>query len=421
MKFISHIALLFIIISECYAIDNIVSPIAYNKAADTDVHAPEKYSGIMLRISDGKEILYRNLLYEGNNLIMRRPLNSKGLSILSGEEIAEKWRSKARQTRKLFILRDSLFSQQDNILKNKPFSLMLPPNWITAALISSSLKPVVAPDIMDDDDWATIKSPDIMFGSFPPSYTLYKISKMNYKKSSVGKKKQIIYVRTAIRMLANCSNRLIKASKYGHNAIAKEGADIIAESDRQYFGEKIRRDNIIPIFVENPTPHEMKLGKGLYIYGRDDIPNDIIHAGLKEIYSKRLQHGDIAIERYDISNKIERKRAIKVLEMLIPKKSIGVTNIWLWVTGPLKEGENFVGENATEYINTFKSEIKSSDINTDRLKYISKPDYKLSEGPNREKEFQMAVEYYKKLDLPLGLNINTRTFRKLISEEIRKN
>lgn len=385
-----------------------------NKAASGQGLAPARYINIIPRIGPNPEKTFKNLRYEGNNIVMRGPLIDGCLREPDGSHIAAKWQAKARGTGGLFVLRDSLFSQQDNVTQHLPHALMMPPNWVTAALASRDLKPVTAPAVDDDKAWAAIPSRRAMFGSFPGSPFLYRIATRPAGSAPDAEKERIMYVRSAIRSLASDAEAMIQASPGGPLAMAEAGAERIAASDRRYFGAELRRDRIIPIFVENPSAHEIREGKGMAVRGRKDIPGELVQLARNTIYARRLRDGDMAVERYDISKPRERKRAIELLEALIPLGAEPGANVWLWVTGPLKKPGTFSGEDATTYIGTFRVEAQKANIDLSRLRYVSKPDCRLPSGPGRKEAFEDAVDRYRKLDLPLGLNVGSGALRLLM-------
>jgi hypothetical protein len=346
---------------------------------------------------------------------MRGRLSKERLTLKNGKAIAAKWREMAESTLGIFVLRDSLFSQQDNAYQHEPFALMLPPNWVTAALLERPLRPVRAPDVMDDRAWTTIPSPSAMFGSFPPSITLYKIATRSYPRSNASDRERILNVRTALRSLAKDADGLIKASENGLTAIAREGAKRIAESDRRYFGEALRRQHVIPIFVENPTSKEIREGKGMGLRNRNDIPSEIVGLARDTIYTRRLKDGDIAIERYDLSQKKECERALAVLEKLIPRGGEPGGKVWLWVTGRLDSTGKLSGEDASEYIQEFKEEVANANIDPLRLEFVNKPDVRLPKRQDRRDAFQKAVDRFNKLQVYFAVNLTTVALRPLVS------
>ena len=160
---------------------------------------------------------------------------------------------------------------------------------------------------------------------------------------------------------------------FGAKSVAKVGASRIAYGDRAYFGEKIRRERIIPIFVENPDVWEIEEGKGMRVPGMG-VPQEVVTMVTHEVCRARLKDGDLALERYDLSSVDDRQRAIALLEALIPpgdKKTSG--KVWLWVTGDLIEGKKLQGEGPLEHMPVFLKELEAANIDRARLELFGKP------------------------------------------------
>ena len=376
--------------------------------------APEFYQSLIPRLSPHPSFLYQNLLYEGNNDMMRG-LNETYPHESAGMCIAEHWRHIVVHTRGTFVLRDALFSQQDHPYRFSPFALMLPANWIPAAAAQSGdILSLAAPERYDDSAWFAIHSPKQMFGSFPPSKVLFSIA--TRRDTSITDSSLIYNARETIGILAGYAQRLIDRRKNGVRGMIQEGADIIAQSDSLYFGRDIRRHHVIPIMVENPTLHEMKEGKGITIVGRRDISQETTAAVRRACYRRRLNDGDIAIERYDLSNPTERKRAIRVLRELIPRGSSGAT-VWLWVTGRLRAHRIFEGEDALKYIDRFRREVKEANIEESRLNYVSKPSLQISRTSTMKRALDSAMNQIHRLRLPVSINITSDRLKQLLGTE----
>jgi hypothetical protein len=399
----------------CFALIKVESQSQKPEYSSPDIlTAPENYQLLIPRLSSQPSCLYQNLLYEGNNMVMRELKGSTSRE-WTGSSIAEHWQNIVVHTQGTFVLRDALFSQQDHPYLFLPFALMLPPNWITAAASQSGdLQPLIAPEVHNDSAWLAISSPEKMFGSFPPSEVLFKIA--TGRDTSVTDLRLIYNARQTIVILANYTKRLIDRRKSGVDAMIKEGAEIIAQGDTLYFGGNIRKHHIIPIIVENPTLHELEEGKGVAILGRDNIPIETVALVRQAIYQRRLNDGDIALERYDISNPAERKRAISVLQELIPRGSSGAS-VWLWVTGRMRPDRAFEGEDASKYIDQFRIEIKTANIEESRLNMVSKPSIQLSKGKEMKRSLDDAVARFHQLHLPLSINITSEKLKQLIGKE----
>jgi hypothetical protein len=379
-------------------------------------NVPKRYENIIPRIGPGFNVFYSNLFYEGNNIFVRGAVDEFGLTKASGAEIANRWRFIARRSKGLFVLRDSLFSQQDHPYQHRSYSPLLPPNWVTAALIEKPLIPLRPPDIADNNAWMNISSIDDLFGSFPKSESLFEIATKSDKNTNNGEKTKILNARFLLHLLSQDAAALIRASKTGPLSVVSEGARRISLSDRRYFGTELRCNKIIPIFVENPTKKEILEGKGMSIPEKKNISKKAISLARRAIYARRLEDGDMAIERYDISSPNERNRAINLLEELIPKKSGHGRKIWLWITGPGDREDFTKRKDASEYIDDFLHEIKKRNVNLLRLRFVSKPSVKLPTGKNRRKFFEEIVDRYSKLGLSISLDIDSHKLKRLLSE-----
>ncbi len=404
-----------ILVKNVYSGDNILSwgfqePHNYKKLSND---APDFYDIVIPRLQVTPKFLYSNLYYEGNNLIMRKVKGPLSYSS-AGNLISENWRKLVRQTKATFVLRDALFSQQDHPYKFIPRALMLPANWITAAVLQKdSIKPVLAPPLYNEEAWSKIKTPEQMFGSFPPSETLFKIAVRMPDKLS-----DTIYTynaRGTIKTLAEYALKLAEKRDKGVNEMIEEGAELIEASDNLYFGKDTRSEHIIPIMVENPTQHEILEGKGIELNLNDTLHKNTVSAIRRILYRKRLSDGDIAIERYDLSNPRERKRAINVLEELIPKGSSGAI-VWLWVTGRLLKNKTLQGEDASAYIGQFQSEIRNSNINESRLRFVNKPSFQLKKK-NPKQSLRESVERFRQLELYESVNLNSEQLRVIIDSD----
>jgi len=73
--------------------------------------APQCYEQVSLRMRRPFPLAFSNIIYEANNLIMRGELENSSQD--AGAMIAWRWHESTDDTRAVFVLRDSLFSQQD--------------------------------------------------------------------------------------------------------------------------------------------------------------------------------------------------------------------------------------------------------------------------------------------------------------------
>ena len=165
--------------------------------------------------------------------------------------------------------------------------------------------------------------------------------------------------------------------------------------------------------------HEVGEGKGFIAPEHVELhgASEIAKLVSKELLQRRLNDGDIAIERYDISRPSERSKAIQIIEDLIPihRKSAIESRIWLWVNGPLKQDKKLQGTDATRWVPEFQHEIQAASIDHGRLRLFSKPSVDLPKGPSRKDALDRAIIRFKQMDLPLSLNMRTDAFRQVFS------
>ena len=363
--------------------------------------APDKFDHLVLKISFPVGLQYDNIRYEGHNgLIM------KGAA--DGEAAALRWRKLAAGTRGVFVLRDSMWSQQDHPYQKLPYALMMPPSWVTAALVDGAdMKAPIAP--ATDAEWTAIKTPQDMFGSFPPSDSLHREAIIALSGQTDADQKR----RTAAARASLASLRADVLAMKSARDIAQAGAERISRSDVKYFGRAIRYHRIIPIFVENPNTKELEQeGKGMHPLGRKKVDPALIDRAMRAVYRRRLLDGPIAIERYDLSQSKERDRAIAVLEALIPPNEEGPA-LWLWVTGRLDPHRKAEGENATKYLPVFRKQIAAAKINLRRLRILSKPSTQLPDS-DRQTAFLRDAKWYRMRALPYSVRLSSRDFSQLI-------
>jgi hypothetical protein len=376
--------------------------------------APAELERVIARVGAPLGTVCSNLVYEANNPSMRGPRRPEGLYVDSGEVVAGRWREAASSSRGLFVLRDALFSQQDHPLDGRVVALAMPPSWVTAAvaevLSGRELRPVVAPRLDDDRAWAAAGA--TMFGSFPPSDSLLGWARRPRAGEPPEVRERVENARAAMQALAASARAMIDASPRGAEAVALAGAEQIAASDRRYFGDALRRDRVIPISVENPNRHEIEdEGKGFLPFP-PPAPSAVSPATLERaarmatgaVLGRRLADGDLALERYDLTSAADRRRAIALLERLIPRGGQGHA-VWLWVNGRLDE-RGVSGEDATAHIAGFRAEVAVAPVDVARLRYLSKPHVELR-GAGRARALRDAVARFRALDLPLSVNLGT--------------
>jgi len=364
--------------------------------------ARRMYERIVPLVSAGSRKRFGNLVYEGNNPRMRgQRSGNTGLYERTGREVAAAWRRYAAGVRGMFVLRDSLYSQQDHPYLNSPYSPMLPPRWVAAVAHAASLagnfRVPVLPAVEDDAAWNALAGPAALFGDLPVSRALFE--------AAVGTGARAGNARATLQTLYRDARALVAVLPRGPGAVARVGAERIAHSDRAYFGDKLRRERIIPILVRNPSPYEVAEGKGLARPG-SNIPMELRDAIKRAVNKRRLADGDIALERYDLSNAAERRRAVSVLEGLIPDSDPDglSTRVWLWVTGKLQPGKGLVGDDARAYIPVFREELRGSDIDMSRVELLSKPAVSLPERGFEEALLRELVDF-KELGMPMSVDL----------------
>ena len=343
--------------------------------------APPEWEGVVPRVTLINEQRYGDLFHEANNKVMRGVQAKDGTYEDDDATIVARWRRYAEGTRGVFVLRDSLFSQQDHPYRQDGFWPMLPPNWVTAAAARVDAKqkiegPATYP-IEDDAAWKG-KSPEQVFGVFPQSPSLHEKATVDLEAIEDADAREIASqrarrARAVLHHLAKDVDAMRAVAPFGAEAVARAGAARIAFGDRAYFGEKIRREKIIPIFVEHPDDWEVEEGKGMLPPGAE-VSDAIVEMVTREVYRARLKDGALAIERYDISSKEDRARAIALLEALIPPEDEDTDGkVWLWVTGDLIEGKKLQGEEPLAHMPVFLKELEGAKIDRARLELFGKP------------------------------------------------
>lgn len=371
-------------------------------SSPADWRAPVDYEHVVPRLAGHTGRVFTNLRYEGNN----RALRSSFEDDVPRCADAERTRSLASRTAGLFVLRDALFSQQDHPVHERACALMLPPNWVTVAVDDAMAgrvtDPVTAPAIDDDAAWERLATPAQLLGGFPTSDTLHRWATRARSKAGADDRRRIDNARHAVHVLAAAAERLRGAAVHGPEAVAREGAEIIAASDREYFGEDARRDHVIPLFVENPSEHEVvDEGKGLTVHGRTLDPAAIALTR-REVYRRRLADGAMAIERYDITREADVRRAVEVLEELVPAGSGAGHLVYVWVGGPLIAGTERV-EEAREQLPAFMAALDGAAIERSRVVVFARPVFQ-AKGKGRE-DLEAAAAWARAQGVLQGVNM----------------
>jgi hypothetical protein len=375
--------------------------------------APQRFEGLQLRAALPIGPRFVSLGYEGNNKNFRAAPNDSGL-YRDGAEAAKDWRRYISGVKSMIVLRDSLFSQQDHPYLQSPQALMMPPNWVSVAVAEVQAgRPIVVPFLAgpeDDRGWAAVVDAKTLFGSFPPSESLFTYATAPYLGASPDDAARTINARRSMAQLEQAARAMQKAAAFGAEAVAAAGAAYIAASDRRYFGVVLRRDKLIPIFVENPNEHETRdEGKGMTVWGRE-LPEAAVALARRAVYSRRLEDGALGVERYDLREAAARSRAISLLEELIPSGSQG-HSVWLWVNGG-SDGHG-KGDPATPYVPAFQEQLAEADIELERLVLLSKPSLR-PWGDDGAQILEDARAAHAKLGIPLSVQLSTRGLQKLM-------
>lgn len=379
--------------------------------APADWQAPAEHEHLVPRLSARTTRVFTNLRYEGNNRALRSPFEQHAPRCAD----AERTRALAARTAGLFVLRDALFSQQDHPVHERPCALMLPPSWITVAVDDAMAgrvtAPVAAPPVDDDAAWEQLDTPARLFGGFPSSDSLHRWATRPRAQANADDRRRIDNARHSVHTLAAAAERLRSAAARGPGAVAREGAELIAASDREYFGDTIRHDHVIPLFVENPSEHEIvDEGKGLVVHDR---PLDPVAVALtrREVYGRRLQDGAIAIERYDITHEPDVRRAIEVLTELVPAGSGPGHPIYLWVGGPLIEGTERVAD-VHDRIPGFLAALDDAPIERSRVVVFARPVFQ-AKGKTR-KDLEAAATRAREQGVLHGVNMIGEALRSMM-------
>jgi hypothetical protein len=249
---------------------------------------------------------------------------------------------------------------------------MLPPSWLLVAATRPAPAPLRWFDERDDPGWASLADPAALFGAYPPSVTLFELAVADLSRAQGQQRARILNARRSLRQLGEMTETLRAASPAGWRAVVSAGAGLIAAGDRAYFGADLRRDRVIPIFVENPAVHEVRELKGYVVPGLQ-APREVERFLVHEICRHRLRDGDIALERYDLGSPREVARALDILEQVIPPGEALRTRVWLWVNGELLAGKGLRGESALAYVADFWRAAAARPIDLERLRLLGKP------------------------------------------------
>lgn len=365
-----------------------------------------RYERLILRFGPGDALL-PPLRYEGNNLTMRGVRRSEdGTFAADGEAIAGRWRAAAASCAGVFVLRDTLFSQQDHPFDHTPRALLMPPSWVSVAVdavrAGRTLVPMRAPDLRDDDAWSALDGAAI-HGSFPPSARLAELARS-------GDPERRANARASLRSLAADTGAMIAAASAGPEAVAAAGALRIAASDRAYFGDARARTSLI--FVENPNDHErFDEGKGMLPPDREVDPSAAAIAR-RAVYAARLADGDLSLERYDLTRADDRGRVIALLEELVLRGSQGAT-VWVWAHAGY-DGHSTHGPDPLPHVGRFRRELRRAPIARDRVRILARPSLELPRVGDRRAALEAALDRSAAIDLPLSVHLGTRSLLRML-------
>ena len=148
----------------------------------------------------------------------------------------------------------------------------------------------------------------------------------------------------------------------------------------------------------------------------EDTSNQIIETVMR----RRLDDGDLLlIYRYqypfDLSSPEERRQAITTLSRVIPPSAPPGGVVWLWVWGGSDNDLKSGWDDPTTYIEIFKEELRSEEIDLNRLKFYAKPTSKY-EGPDASHQFENELDRYESFGFALSVNTDATGVSKWMRE-----
>jgi len=362
--------------------------------------ANSRYRNVIPRADHTSTFLFDNLRYEGNNPEMRKAIENQNPQLPTAEQVAGRWQTLIAQTTGMFVLRDSLFSQQDHPFKHgTPCALMMPPNWITSAILIPDPTPMEPPPVDDESAWQeSADNPGSVFGSFPPSEDLLTYASQLSTDKPPNEQNQILAARSTIRLLGSFALELLQVrDQSGTDAVIDRGAELIAAADNAYFGSV--RDKAIPLMGVRPSEEDTNENKSFCIQGLkalEDACDEIIEAVMR----RRLVDGDLALQyryRYpfDLSSTAERRQAVTTLSRVIPPDGPPGGDVWLWV---------WAGPDSDDYaIDIFEDELRAAEVDLNRLQLYAKPTFEFR-GPNASEQFETELDRYTSYGVTLSVN-----------------
>lgn len=377
--------------------------------------APQTFDHLVPRLLPVEGPRFRNLVYEATNVDVRGARAESGLNVDTGEIIADRWRRVAAGTKRTLAIRDALFSQQDHPTNHEPVSVMMPLSWVTVAvnlaMNGEHIERVSAPALDDDRAWEALETPRELFGSFPASDHVHREAT---KPRTVMAPQRLVVTnaRRTVHMLAAQASRLVEAAADGPEAIARVGAECISESDRRYFGERLRREHIVLVAVENPSAHERVDQARGFLPPRGRVSDEALMMVEHAVLRRRLEDGDIGVQRVDLNRMSERRHMVRLLEALVPKEDPGRTEVWIYVHG---EPRAHPLEDAFTHIYGFNMQLQDANVNRDRIRLFIRPSVPVG-GTDMAMGLFRASRRYRNHDLPMGLNIGTSLLTRIFDE-----
>lgn len=363
----------------------------------------DAYRALVVRVQAPEGERYAELRYRPENRALRGVQSPFDLFLYDGKRTARAWRRLAADAGGVFALRDSLYVQQDHPFLQDPHALMLPPDWIASAMREAAAErrpqPPELPDGDDDAGWVALANRPNLFGSFPPSVSLGGWATAPPDAVDPEARPRIGYARASLRQLAAYAAALADAAAEGPDAVARRGAELVAESDRRYFGKL--RSKVIPVLMA---------GSG----------DEVTEHARAAILRARLRDGDAAIERYDVSDPDERGRVTELLrDALTSGASSPGSTLWLLVSGPRAADEEDAWESAAAYLDGFRDEVAAAGIDASRLRYLDWSDVSLPEGDERGPALRRIAQERSVSGLAFSTDLSPRELRPLIQAEPR--
>ena len=268
---------------------------------------------------------------------------------------------------------------------------MLPPAWISFAVEQArhgqSPRPPSVPPLQADGEWRRLGAASA-FGDFPPSWSLFRHATTSVCEADPATVSWVWNARRTLQSLASSARALVAEVPSGPRRVAARGAEIVAQSDRRYFGEDLRRTTVVPILVENPNDEEIREGKGLRPASLPALSDEAIRTTLRALLRRRLQDGEVAVERYDIADREARARAFGVIQDVVGDADKTGHRLWVWLSGPT-DTDNRAPADAPEALTAFRQALEDAGIPLARLGLLYMPATRTSKDPPRPDREQL--------------------------------